>query len=129
MLNDTSIPALPPSGPWSGYYLYGHAGAKHRMELGLIFSIDGKISGEGIDDIAPFAIVGFFDTATNQATWTKSYVGMHSVEYHGFYDQRSICGNWTLAWASGGFWIWPSAIEEGEAMETKAKQPVAELAT
>jgi hypothetical protein len=89
------------------------------MRLGLTFSLNGSISGDGIDDIAPFTIDGFFDFSNNQARWTKSYIGRHSVEYDGLYDGRTICGNWTLWAGSGGFWIWPNALEaaEGEAVE------------
>src|SRR5262245_40617841 len=107
----------PPSGPWSGYYLYVHAGSKHRMRLGLTFTADGKVSGEGIDDIAPFTITGFFDSDTNQARWTKAYIRQHAVEYRGIYNQRSICGDWTLLSRTGGFWIWPSELEETEGEE------------
>src|SRR5580693_6256249 len=105
---------IPPSGPWTGYYLYGHAGPKHRMRLGLAFTPDGKIRGEGVDDIAPFIIDGFFNGATREANWTKAYVGMHTVRYSGIYSARSICGNWFLAGLTGGFWIWPEAFTESE---------------
>jgi hypothetical protein len=114
----------PPSGPWSGYYAYGHGGPQHRMNLGLTFSPDGKMSGEGIDDIAPFTIDGIFDPPTNQANWTKSYVGKHNVEYHGVYDQRSICGNWTLPTSMGDFCIWPSTMRQRENIETEVEQPM-----
>src|SRR5580693_2125319 len=97
---------IPPSGSWRGYYLYGH-GLKHRMNLNLTFMIDGRIEGEGADDIAQFAIDGRFDCEASTATWTKAYVGMHTVEYSGIYCQRTICGDWYLGAATGGFWIWP----------------------
>jgi hypothetical protein len=113
---------LPPSGPWSGYYLYGHSDEEHHMRLGLTFTPHGTISGDGIDDIAPFTIRGSFDGVTSSVNWTKSYVGMHSVEYSGLYDGRSICGNWTLLMASGGFWIWPGSIETGEALEEELEE-------
>jgi hypothetical protein len=115
---------FPPSGPWSGYYFYGTGGPKHRMNLSLIFHPDGRISGEGSDDIAPFAIDGFFEVSRNEANWTKSYIGMHSVEYCGLYDQRTICGNWTLAIDSGGFWIWPGSLEGEEAEAAKIEEPI-----
>jgi hypothetical protein len=83
---------IPPSGLWRGYYLYGHGGLKHRMSLNLAFISDGKIEGEGVDDIALFAIDGGFDCATSPANWIKAYVGMHRVEYSGVYCQRAICG-------------------------------------
>jgi hypothetical protein len=112
------------SGPWSGYYLYAHDGAKHRMKLGLTFASSGTIEGEGIDDIAPVTISGFLDTSTNQAYWTKSYIGMHSVEYYGLYDGRSISGNWTLRRFSGGFRIWPSALEDEETVHEEIEEPI-----
>jgi hypothetical protein len=121
MLNEPSSPSLPPSGPWSGYYQYEHGGVKHRMRLGLAFAPDGKIRGEGIDDISQFVIDGVFDCGTNQANWTKSYIGMHRVEYRGFYDRRTICGNWTIATIVGGFWIWPSALEQDEQETTQVE--------
>ena len=37
------------------------------------------------------------------ARWTKAYVGMHSVEYSGFYCGQVICGDWTLALARVDF--------------------------
>jgi hypothetical protein len=110
--------ALPPSGPWTGYYLYGDAGHKHKMTLALVFSPDGHIRGDGIDDIAPFQIDGHFDLTTSRATWTKAYLGMHQVDYSGIYSHRSICGDWTLGPATGGFWIWPGTLGESESIET-----------
>ena len=91
------------------------------MKLRLTFSRNGRISGDGIDDIAPFAIDGVFESGSSKAGWTKAYIGMHSVEYNGLYDGPSICGNWTLGIGSGGFWIWPSSLEaqEGEAIEVQ----------
>jgi hypothetical protein len=120
---------FPPSGSWSGYYAYGHGGPQHRMNLGLTFSPDGKMWGEGIDDFAPFTIDGIFDATTNQANWTKSYVGKHSVEYHGVYDQRSICGSWTLPMSMGNFCIWPSAMRQREDIETEVEQPMEVILT
>jgi hypothetical protein len=105
---------LPPSGPWAGYYLYPNSNVKHRMRMTLTFTPNGKIEGLGSDDVAPFHIRGVFDGATNQATWIKAYVGMHHVDYCGLYDRRSICGDWTVARSSGGFWIWPESLSHGE---------------
>ena len=94
------------------------------MKLGLIFTPDARIYGEGIDDVARFTVDGFFNAATSQAAWRKAYVGMHSVDYSGFYDQRTICGNWTLANTTGGFWIWPDALAEKDAMGEEIEEPV-----
>jgi len=123
MKHNRDIASLPPSGPWAGYYQYGHDGAKHRMKLDLTFAQSGAIEGEGIDEIAPFTINGFLETATNQAYWTKSYIGMDSVEYYGLYDGRSICGNWTLRRFSGGFRIWPSTLENEETVHGEIEEP------
>jgi hypothetical protein len=79
------------------------------MKLALTFGANGAIDGDGLDDIAPFVITGRFDVATSSARWTKAYVGMHNVEYSGLYCPRAICGDWTLAGHSGGFWIWPES--------------------
>jgi hypothetical protein len=95
------------------------------MDLGLTFPADGTISGEGIDDVARFIIDGFFDPARNEASWTKAYIGMHTVKYNGLYDGRTICGSWTLGIGSGGFWIWPSALEAEEAQGAEIEIPVA----
>lgn len=105
---------LPPSGRWTGYYLYGHGGSRHRMKLTLAFAGNGAIDGDGVDDIAPFVITGRFDFATSAASWTKAYVGMHAVEYSGFYCRRAICGDWTLIGHGGCFWIWPESETEWE---------------
>jgi hypothetical protein len=94
------------------------------MKLTLEFSRDGRISGDGIDDIAPFTIDGFFEFGINKASWTKSYIGMHSVEYHGLYDGRTICGNWTLGIGSGAFWIWPSALQDAEGEAIEVQEPI-----
>jgi hypothetical protein len=121
------VPGLPPSGAWSGYYVYSMDTAKHRMKMSLAFSADGGISGDGLDDIGLFTIRGAFDTATNSASWTKNYVGMWSVEYRGLYDLRSICGDWMVAGANGGFWIWPEGLAEGEQTEVELELPVEQL--
>src|ERR1700722_774876 len=95
--------AIPPSGPWRGYYLYGHTGPHHHMQLQLTFTTDGTLSGDGTDDVGPFVIDGTFNIATREYGWTKSYVGRHRVEYRGLYDGRSICGDWSLPMMTGGF--------------------------
>lgn len=110
---------VPPLGPWTGYYLYGYGGSKHRMRLGLMFTRDGMIRGKGVDDIAPFHIDGSFDGPTGKTKWTKAYVGQHTVEYSGIYSHRAICGDWTLIGLTGGFWIWPDVL--GQSEETEAE--------
>jgi len=109
--------SLPPSGRWKGYYLYGDAGLKHHMSLHLTFAINGRIDGEGIDDVGAFVITGRFDSVSSQASWVKAYTGMHDVQYAGLYCRPSICGDWTLGPLSGGFWIWPSSLSADEFSE------------
>ena len=105
---------IPPSGPWKGYYLYGHGGVRHRMGLQLTFTPDGRIAGQGIDDIGRFVIDGSFDRATSSASWLKAYIGMHTVQYAGLYCGKTICGDWTLSRMAGGFWIWPAGMDGHE---------------
>jgi hypothetical protein len=109
---------LPPSGPWAGYYAYPDWNNRHRMQLYLTFSANGNIDGGGIDDIAPFAIHGIYDSATRAAKWTKAYIGMHSVDYQGVFDGLNILGNWSILRVSGAFRIWPgTAVEDIESAE------------
>ena len=123
------MPDLPPSGPWTGYYLYGHDGVRHRMQLHLTFSPNGAIHGDGIDDIARFVISGRFHAPTGSARWTKAYLGLHAVDYSGLYCPRAICGDWRLPGLTGGFWIWPRGEGGAETEEAPAEVelPVAAL--
>ena len=129
MANDPLSLNLPPSGAWCGYYLYPGGGAKHWMKLSLTFAGNGQIDGDGIDDIAPFLIDGVFDHTTGEASWMKSYIGMHRVRYRGSYDQRSIRGVWTLTMAAGEFQIWPGASDQGEEETAHADIEEPELVT
>ena len=71
-----------PSGPWVGFYTYSAAHDKHRMDLGLDFA-NGRVSGEGNDDVGAFVISGRFDSAKGECDWTKTYIGAHDVFYRG----------------------------------------------
>lgn len=117
---------LPPSGPWTGYYLYGHNGPRHSMRLHLTFAPGGDIQGEGIDDIASFIVSGGFDPATGSVRWTKAYRGLHTVGYSGIYCSRAICGDWILSGLSGGFWIWPEGehVAETEVAAAEEASPI-----
>ncbi|MGO4886067.1 MAG: hypothetical protein ACLP59_35365 [Bryobacteraceae bacterium] len=94
------------------------------MRLFLDFTPDGKIRGEGVDDVAAFLIDGLFNGATSEAIWNKTYIGMHTVQYAGIYSRRSICGDWTLLGSTGGFWIWPHVISDKGATQTEIEEPV-----
>jgi len=67
---------------WVGFYTYSGAHDKHRMDLGLDFA-NGRVSGEGNDDVGAFVISGRFDSAKGECDWTKPYIGAHDVFYRG----------------------------------------------
>jgi hypothetical protein len=108
--------ALPPSGPWVGYYLYEPRGAKHRQEMNLTFK-GSAVTGDGSDDIGKFLIKGTYRPKGREARWWKTYPGSHEVYYRGFYDGKSIWGVWTIQSARGGFRIWPKGLKETEELE------------
>ena len=118
-----------PSGPWTGFYNYSPKD-KHRMDLGLTFA-NGKMTGDGNDDVGRFTIRGQYDAQTLECSWTKSYVGAHDVFYRGFREGKGIWGTWEIPpFGRGGFHIWPKLAGEGET-EASAKEeaaPVTETA-
>ncbi|MBI2932408.1 MAG: hypothetical protein HYY16_12220 [Planctomycetes bacterium] len=100
------------SGPWTGYYVYGHTPGRHRMDLDLRF-LNGLIDGAGVDDIAAFVIRGHYDGEKLEVRWHKRYA-THDVFYRGFREGRGIWGTWEIGpFARGGFMIWPKGIGEG----------------
>src|SRR6185503_4918560 len=109
-----------PSGPWTGFYNYSPKD-KHRMDLDLAFA-SGRMSGAGSDDVGRFTVHGQYDETSRECSWTKSYLGAHSVFYRGFREGKGVWGTWEIgAWFHGGFHIWPrkegstdSAIETVE---------------
>ena len=112
------------SGPWTGFYNYSPKD-KHRMDLDLTFAA-GKMSGDGNDDVGRFMIHGQYDEKSLECSWTKTYVGAHSVFYRGFREGKGIWGTWEItAMSRGGFHIWPKRAGEGEGETTAAekKQP------
>ena len=101
------------------------------MDLHLTFA-NGKISGEGNDNIGQFVIKGNYDAKNAECTWTKTYVGRHDVYYRGFREGKGIWGTWEVSSAPnghGGFFIWPKTSPEGEGVQTTAiaKRPVEPL--
>jgi hypothetical protein len=121
---------LYPSGPWTGFYNY-QPKDKHRMDLHLTFS-NGKISGEGNDNVGQFVIKGHYDAKNAECGWTKTYVGGHDVYYRGFREGKGIWGTWEVGpgpGSHGGFLIWPKTSPEGESAQTTAiaKRPVEPL--
>jgi len=84
-----------------------------------------NMDGDGIDEIGPFVIHGVFGTR-GEVSWTKSYIGKHSVQYQGQYNGRGICGDWTIGSCTGGFMIWPYGLGDGvsDAVEEVVALPV-----
>ena len=87
------------------------------MTLHLSFLPSGAIQGDGVDEVGQFDIAGVFDTGSSRASWNKTYRGKHTVQYSGIYEQRTICGDWTLLSRTGGFWIWPGTLSESDFSE------------
>jgi hypothetical protein len=95
-----------PSGPWTGFYNY-QPGDRHRMDLHLTFG-NGRLTGDGHDDVGRFTIRGRYDAAEKECWWTKSYPASHDVFYRGFREGKGIWGTWEItAFSHGGFHIWP----------------------
>ena len=117
-----------PSGPWTGFYNY-QPKDKHRMDLHLSFT-NGRITGEGSDDVGSFVIKGEYNAQSAECHWTKTYLGAHDVSYRGFREGKGIWGTWEIrADNRGGFHIWPKESGEGESTNTTAlaKRPVPPL--
>lgn len=109
------------SGPWTGFYNYKAGGARHRMDLTLLF-VRGIVTGQGSDRIGLFGIAGCHDSGESEILWSKTYFGAHCVHYRGFVDGCSIWGTWEIKGISkGGFHIWPLgfALEHRVAEHTR----------
>ncbi len=84
------------------------------MDLHLTFA-QGRLNGEGTDDIGQFIIRGRYDSGTRECYWTKTYIGSHDVFYRGFREGKGIWGTWEITIQfHGGFHIWPRRAGEGE---------------
>ena len=91
------------------------------MDLDLTFAA-GKLSGDGNDDVGRFKVRGDYSAQTLECSWTKSYIGAHSVFYRGFREGKGIWGTWEITLQShGGFHIWPKRLDEGDVETTAAK--------
>lgn len=113
----------PPSGSWNGYYLYAPSGPQNRQSMRLSFN-DGKMSGVGSDGIGRFTVEGHYDTESSTVRWNKKYVGLHSVEYRGYFERGVIWGVWRIdEQCRGGFKIWPAALETCDNCTAEAAIP------
>lgn len=115
------------SGPWTGFYNYKAGGARHRMDLTLLF-VRGIVSGQGNDRVGLFGIAGCYDSDNAEILWSKTYFGAHCVHYRGFVDGCSIWGTWEIkGQARGGFRIWPVGFEPRQREEQNTKTQPLEL--
>ena len=109
-----------PSGEWVGFYR--EDGSNHRQEMHLVFS-EGRMSGDGGDDIGSFAIHGRYDAESHEVWWTKVYPGRHEVFYKGYREIKGIWGMWEIPpGSSDGFHIWPKAHGNGVDERATAEQ-------
>jgi hypothetical protein len=94
------------------------------MDLHLTFQ-NGRMSGEGQDDIGRFTIAGCYDATSFDCSWTKRYVGAHEVYYEGCREGKGIWGRWDIgAAAHGGFHIWPVGLGDGDGRHKTTEEPV-----
>ena len=110
-----------PSGPWTGFYNYTGPEDRHRMDLHLEF-VNGRMTGDGTDNIGLFLIKGSYQTALRECEWTKTYPRSHQVFYRGYRDGHGIWGTWEIPpFSRGGFHIWPCRATEEEQVEETAE--------
>ena len=99
------------------------------MDLHLSFT-NGRISGEGNDNVGAFVVKGEYCAQSAECHWTKTYPGAHDVFYRGFREGKGIWGTWEIRNDNrGGFHIWPKDSGEGESSSTTAlaKRPAPPL--
>jgi hypothetical protein len=93
------------------------------MDLQLTFDA-GVLRGDGNDDVGAFTISGDYSATSLGCNWIKTYLGRHSVLYHGYREGKGIWGRWDIGrLAHGGFHIWPCAASEGETVSKAAAEP------
>ena len=91
---------------------------------------NGKITGEGNDDIGVFTIKGGYDEVTRECHWIKTYAGSHDVHYRGFREGKGIWGTWEITiFDHGGFHIWPRQAGEGEQQAQTIPEPLDAIPT
>ncbi len=54
-----------------------------------------KVKGKGTDEVGEYTISGELKP-DNTVTFVKQYIGKHSVNYEGTFDQIRICGKWNI---------------------------------
>src|SRR5216683_6846061 len=89
------------------------------MDLSLAFR-NGRMTGDGGDDVGRFTIKGRYDSSSRECFWMKTYPGSHVVFYWGYREGKGIWGRWEIAMdCHGGFHIWPRTQSE-DAEQSKA---------
>ena len=92
------------------------------MELQLTFA-EGRMSGDGADDVGTFLVNGRYHAANGECHWTKTYVGGHDVFYRGFREGKGIWGTWEIEVRNhGGFHIWPRGAGEEDKRSEAAER-------
>ena len=79
---------------WAGVYMQD--GNEVEMIFNHLNIWNNRINGRGKDEVGEFEINGEFKS-NGQVTFTKQYIGQHSVLYEGQYDgNRIISGQWKV---------------------------------
>ncbi len=87
---------------WKGWY--EEMGQRKEMVFrNFYIGMDGKILGEGQDQIGKFTINGHMDMGTGFAQFVKQYKGKHAVNYQGSFTDGAFRGSWTVAGSTGSF--------------------------
>lgn len=85
------------------------------------------MTGEGADGIGIFVISGNYSESSGECSWSKQYVGRHSVDYKGYQDGKGIWGGWMVGSGKGGFHIWP--LSEGSVLNVAEVNVAEEVKT
>ena len=117
----------PTSGEWVGYYTYQGNPKKCGMHLTLHFA-GNEIKGAGIDGPGQFVIRGNYDEAQSRVSFSKAYVGKHTVQYEAQWQADEILGTWSLQQGErlmqGHMRMWP--LPEGLYGDNEALQLILE---
>jgi hypothetical protein len=95
------------SGSWTAFWA-SHPDWAPPSESAHILELDftaGRVTGRGTDWVGEFTIDGHYDAA-GRVSYTKSYIGKHSIEYSGKRNaDGTIAGAWLFAGIQGGFFL------------------------
>eukprot|EP00049_Salpingoeca_infusionum_P022833 m.9052 g.9052 ORF g.9052 m.9052 type:complete len:780 (-) comp5418_c0_seq1:3012-5351(-) len=106
------------------YYQFGKG---HAMDFELFSLVDGRVIGQGEDDISPFTVAGSYNLSRHTIKFIKQYVGTekHSVVYRGdLVLKRRKCkvtGIWEIPGVCNGNFDIAFAVESGSEPEQSAR--------